>query len=789
MKTKIFTLFFLCGLLNGLSAQRTEILEKPWRAQWITTAEHSATAYGVYLFRKTMELAEVLENYIVHVSADNRYQLFVNGTMVSAGPARGDLEHWNFETVDLKPYLRKGKNVLAARVWNEAEWRPEVQITAMTGFILQGDSPEEEVWNTGATWKCLRDDSYAPLKLNVPFYYVSGPGEIRNFAVHPQGWEQANYNDSAWPAARQLFRGLPKDVLGPYGTTNGWMLRPSTIPQMEYTPERIPRVAESSMAVPADFPAKKQSVVIEANTTVQILLDQTYLTNAYPVLEFSGGKNARIAMGYAEALYSEGYKKGNRNETAGKQFIGRTDSLISAGNPHQVFSPLSYRTYRYLQLRITTADQPLIIEDIYSIFSGYPFHMNARFSSDKPELNQLLDIGWRTARLCAMETYMDCPYYEQLQYIGDARIQALVSLYNSGDDRLVKNALDYMDYSRQPEGVTLSRHPSYTPQYIPTFSLWYIGMLYDYSRYGSDLDFVRAKLEGVYQILNYFEKYQAADGSLRKVPQWRFTDWVSDKDWISGEGPVGADGGSAMLDLQLLWAYQTARQLEADLGQNRYADKYGQYIDKLKTTIRNRYWDAGKGLFADRSERDLFSQHTNALALLTGVAEKEEVNGIVAHLENNTELSQASIYFKYYLHQALIQSGRGDAYLSFLDKWRENIRLGLTTWAEMSDIDGSRSDCHAWGSSPNIELYRTLLGIDSDAPGFAKVKITPHLGELQKAEGQIPHPKGPLSVAYQLENNAWKVEIQLPPGVTGSLVWKGTLHTLQPGNNRFSIKN
>src|SRR5690606_6617779 len=166
------------------------------------------------------------------------------------------------------------------------------------------------------------------------------------------------------------------------------------------------------------FPAKKQQVVIPPKTAVQILLDQSYLTNAYPVLEFSGGNNARIAMGYAEALYSEGYKKGNRNETAGKQFIGRTDSLISAGNPHQVFSPLSYRTYRYLQLRITTADQPLIIEDIYSIFSGYPFRMNAGFSSDKPELNQLLDIGWRTARLCAMETYMDCPYYEQLQYIG-----------------------------------------------------------------------------------------------------------------------------------------------------------------------------------------------------------------------------------------------------------------------------------------------------------------------------------------------------------------------------------
>ena len=76
----------------------------------------------------------------------------------------------------------------------------------------------------------------------------------------------------------------------------------------------------------------------------------------------------------------------------------------------------------------------------------------------------MLEIGWRTARLCAVETYMDCPYYEQLQYIGDTRIQALVSLFNSGDDRLAKNAIDQLDQSRLPDGVTLSRYPSRTPR-------------------------------------------------------------------------------------------------------------------------------------------------------------------------------------------------------------------------------------------------------------------------------------------------------------------------------------
>ncbi|MFM6914795.1 MAG: alpha-L-rhamnosidase C-terminal domain-containing protein, partial [Aquirufa sp.] len=77
------------------------------------------------------------------------------------------------------------------------------------------------------------------------------------------------------------------------------------------------------------------------------------------------------------------------------------------------------------------------------------------------------------------------------------------------------------------------------------------------------------------------------------------------------------------------------------------------------------------------------------------------------------------------------------------------IDMGLTTWAETSDISTSRSDCHAWGASPNIEFFRIVLGVDSDAPAFAKVKIEPHLGELKEVEGVVPHPQGEIQVQYK----------------------------------------
>lgn len=766
-----------------------DILQKRWPAFWVTVPNESPDGYGVYLFRKTVELASKPTTFIIHVSADNRYKLFVNEKLVSLGPARGDLSHWNFETVDLATCLKAGKNILAAQVWNEGEWKPEAQISFRTGFILQGNTSIESPVNTNDTWKCVRDNSYAPLRFNARSYYVAGAGEIRNMAVHPKLWQSENFDDKSWQKARQIFNGLPKTLLGPFGTTNGWMLVPSAIPQMEFKDERLAKLvsADTGLIMPTGFPTQKSDLPIPAKTSVTIILDQTHLTNAYPNLFFSEGKNATITMNYAETMYSKFPVKGNRNETKGMQFFGREDSVVSDGTNNQSFISLTYRTYRYVQLKIVTQNEPLIINDFYGTFTGYPFELKASTSLIDEEINKILSIGWRTARLCAAETYMDCPYYEQLQYIGDGRIQALISLYNSGDDRLVKNAINLIDFSRQAEGVTLSRHPSYTPQYIPTFSLWYIGMLHDYSRYGPDTAFVKSKIGGTRQILDYFKNFQQADGSLRNVPQWMFTDWVDNKEWKAGVGPMSANGTSAMLDLQLLWAYKLAADLETKLGMPFIAAQYQKLIGQLKKTIIKKYWDEEKKLFADREEKDVFSQHTNSLAILAGIVSKQDMQALAQQLLTNSSLAPASIYFKYYLHQALIEAGLGNDYLKWLDKWRENIQMGLTTWAETSDLANTRSDCHAWGASPNIEFYRTVLGIDSDGPGFSKVKIEPHLGEITNVSGVIPHPRGSVLVNYKLQNNKWKIDIQLPKTITGTLSWKGRNIALKEGTNQLIL--
>ena len=792
--------FLLLGVLAFFSArvytQQTsdQLLTKRWDAYWIGVPGAAAQEYGVYYFRKHLLLHDQPAAFVIHVSADNRYKLFVNGQLASLGPARGDVFHWNYESVDIARYLRTGDNVIAAVVWNFGAARPEHQLSFRTGFIVQGHSAAESIVNTNASWKCRQDTSYSPLLPDLTYtYYVAGPGEKIDYRKYPSGWKETLYADSGWVAAATIQNGLPKGV---FQTDLSWMLVPRKIPAVELTPQRLPKVRRvTGIDLAASFPGMATAFTVPANQTVKILMDNEVLTNAYPVLRFSKGKGAKISLGYAEALFIvEGgdknwkaqNKKGNRNEIDGKRFVGVRDELIADGRDDQEFSPLAWRTYRYIQLEITTSGEPLTVNDLYGIFTGYPFQLRAKFAAGNDTLEKIFETGWRTARLDAMETYMDCPYYEQLQYVGDTRIQAMVSLYNAGDDRLMRNAIEQIDYSRMAEGITLSRFPTANAQQIPPFSLWWIGMLDDYYMYRNDPAFVQQFLPGERQVLQFFHRYQLADGSIQRAPYWEFTDWAEGEGWQSGAPPLGSDGCSAALDLQLLWAYEVASRLEDSLGMKVFASEYRQRAAILTATITRKYWDSSRQLFSDTREKTAFSQHTNTLAILTGIVSGQSAKSLALRMISDTTLTQATIYFQYYVNQALRQTGLGNLYLDRLQIWKDNLAMGLSTWAEISDVNAARSDCHAWVASPNIEFLRTVLGIDTDGPGFNKIIIQPNLGSLPEASGTVPHPKGDITVQYHVQaGGKLKAVISLPQRTSGVFVWKGRERPLHEGQQAF----
>jgi len=724
---------------------------------------------------------------VVHVSGDTRYKLFVNGKLVCLGPAIGDIRHWNFETIDLAPFLKEGINILASVVWNFGdEESAAAQMSLRTGFIMQGNSDIEKVVNTDISWKGMRNPAYSPAENIYKTWNIIGSCEKIEGDKYLWGWESENYDDKNWKAVIEISPGLVGGMF--YNWYEGWQLTPRTIPAMDLIPQRIEKVRKvTGFDYSKNFPQESSAFTIPADTHATLLLDQGTETTAYPSLTISGGKDAIIKLQYAESLFEKNensFYKGNRNDIENKYFRGYQDVIISDGGENRVYNTLWWRAYRYINLIIDTRGEPLTINDFYGIYTGYPFKMEASFEAEgHPEMNKILETGWLSARLCAKEIYMDCPYYEQLQYAGDTRIQALVSLYNSGDDRLMRNAITQIRNSHGLDGLTQSSFPRRGSQYIPSFSLWWIGMVSDYLKYRGDDTFIKDQLPVSREILHFFESRQKADGSLGNVPYWNFTDWA--KNWDIGIPPKTENGNSAPIDLQLLLGYQSAQYLEENVGMPDFVKLYQQKADQLKKIIKAIYWDSAREEFADTPEKKNFSQHTNILAILTGVIEGDEARTLMGKVLNDESLTQATIFFKYYLNQALVKSGLGNRYLDLLDEWKNQLSLGLTTWAETPEP--SRSDCHAWGASPNIEFYRIVLGIDSDAPGFSKVKIEPHLGNLKNVKGEIPHPKGKIYTDYHLENGKWNIEIKLPKTISGYLIWNGKHYVLKEGDNDFII--
>jgi alpha-L-rhamnosidase len=783
-------------VIRGVSAALVtdpQLLTQRWSARWIYPAKASPSEFGVYHFRKTLDLATQPNQFVVHVSGDNRYQLFVNGTRMAWGPARGDLFHWRYETLDLAPKLHPGRNVLAAVVWNYGSDAPEAQVTNRTAFLLQGDTPAERVADTGPSWKCAQDRAYQAIPLThseMRGYYVVGPGERLDGSRHPWGWETADFDDSAWSAPETDDRsyGSPRPVRD---AGNRWMLVPRSIPMMEETPQRLARLrAADGVTVPQGFPGTPAPFRVPPRAQIRLLLDQGVLTTGYPELMVSHGRGATISLRYAEALYEKGPGrggKGNRDQVEGKEIVGNRDEFAPDGGNQRLFRPLWWRTWRYMEVTIQTADEELTIEDLRSAYTGYPFERRARFEAGSEFLTRVLDTGWRTARLCAHETYMDCPYYEQLQYAGDTRIQALISLYDSGDDRLMRNAIEQLNDSRTAEGATMSRAPTRQQQYIPGFSLWWIGMVHDYWMYRDDPEFLRRMLPGVRAVLEFYAAQQTDGGLLGSVPWWNYVDWTPE--WPSGVPPSGPDGTSALHNLQLLLALQWATDLEDSLGSKARAAENRQAAASLAKAITRSYWNAKRRIFTDTADGSSASQQTNVLAILAGIVPDQEAPKLIERILTEPGLVKCSLYFRHYLHAALNRAGLGDRLLDMLGDWQAMLDRGLSTWAEVPEIADrvSRSDCHAWSASPNFELFRTVLGVDSAAPGFSRVTIRPFLGKLTKVSGSIPHPKGEISVKLEIRSGRLEAEVELPMGLSGEFRWQGKSQRLSGGLTKLSF--
>lgn len=768
-----------------------------WAATWISHPMAPLREPITLHFRRSFSVSQPLSHFIIRVSADNRFVLYLNGERIGDGPARGDLGHWRYETFDLGPRLHAGENTLSATVWNFGVYAPTAQMSDRTAFLVQGDTAVESAVDTNGQWMVETEPghvAYPREPRGFWAYMATGPGEMLVASQYDWDWQTDSTAGGRWVHAASAMREniYPgAGVAGSRGSTpdNPWQLVADQLPAMSYEPESAGKVVRSDLPNADKFP--QQSVEIPANSHVHLLLDRGELTTAYPRLAFSGGTDAHIVLTYAEALYDDKQLKGDRDEVGTRKAMGAIDLILPDGGQDRVFEPLWWRTWRYLDIEVITQAAAVRLGGLEARFTAYPFARTGSFHSSDSEMDRIWQIGWHTLALDSHETFMDTPYYEQLQYVGDARVEAMIAYAGSPDDRLARGAIQAIYDSRRSDGLTESRYPTSLPQYIPPFSLLWIGMVHDFDRYHSDPGFVRQMLPGTRTVATWFASYQQASGLIAHLPDWSFVDWTKGGVVLPSYDSAGQ---SCLLTLQYAGALEDGIDLEHRLGDERIAQEYERRLALAKDGVMRECWDAKAGMIADSPTREVFSEHAQALAVLYDVVPSERQRELMTRVldarKNTTattsKLIPSSYYFDYYVVRALDHARLGDRYLEILKRWRGLLHEHFTTWPETPG--DTRSDSHAWSAHPTYDLLTLIAGIAPASAEFATVRIEPHLGDLKDLDAAMPSPSGLIHVHYRLDAEKRFAEIDLPSGLAGTFVWNGRCRELHSGTQRFELE-
>lgn len=783
----------------------------------------SPSHYQVRYFRRTFAVADPAKSSLaVHVSADSRYVFHCNGTSIGRGPAKGDINHHFYDTYDLTPHLRRGRNVLAvivldmSRVAHRPAWLgpPCSVMTYAGGFVLEGAVVDRSGavlvdLRTDARWRVAVDRGHRFQNVGTTFEGYHGYFEHRISALVPAGWTTVAFDDRAWPAAQELFKAERRedrrDPTSPYGLVQ------RMIPPLEEGPAETFPDAYVSGGGPVSSAWRRllrdgRSLTLKAGEKINLVLDQGALTTAFPQLTVSGGAGSTVRLTYAEALRlpwnTPGAKLLGRQQSLANlashfadesrgwtfdrrgQVTGWCDIWEPAGRD-EVFEPLHWRAFRYIGLQITVGRQPLKLRAVRQRFTAYPYRVKAQFSSSDAALDRIWRVGLHTMRMCSHETFEDCPHYEQMQYAGDTMITSKLALLTTGDGRLSRQALYHFDWSRLPDGLTQSRYPSRLVQVIPAWSIHWITSIKDYFLCTGDRATVHDLLPGVRAVLDWYRRHADADGLPARLPFWNITDWCPW--WPRGVVPGSDTGPTCIHAAQYINALAETAWLAGHCAGAAEAAALNREAAQLRRKAHARFWSATEGLYLDRPGGPEISQYGNAWAIVAGLAGRREQAIMRRRFPADPKLAPGSFFWWHTGFAALAKCGRSDELPRYLGPWHESVCSGLSTFVEENSY--WRSLCHAWSAHPVLEFQQRILGVTPVAPGFARINLMPHLCGLTRARGSVCTPRGLVEVSWRVAGGRFTLQARVPAGMPGSVrLPDGSSHEFTGGRLRYSVK-
>lgn len=754
---------------------------------WIPAWNEEDTMQArVVLFRKSVELEGRPLSGVVNISADTRYKLYVNGSLVEVGPSRGDHQIWFYDAIDITRYLQEGLNVIGASVLRYPE-DPETGNHGMfrtptPGLYLTGEIHDMagHVYDIAAdaTWKSKLDDKVSFYREEEHF----APLVVHeNTAGNPAtfGWREADFDDSDWPGAMPYKKFMISEAVSPAN------LQPRNIPYMQRKQGKFIGIMDMVQSAHTerewmDLLEWDKPVYIPPRTEETVVLDAGEEMTGYITAAFSGGEGATVRLLYAEAYVQDGFVgpahvpvKANRLDKENGHLQGYQDTYHVAGlgsdEKPETYESYWFRTFRFVQLHVCTGEQGLTIHRLDYEETGYPLVVQTAVHTSDPTLDPIWTMSERTLRRCMHETYEDCPYYEQLQYIMDSRTQALCTYALSADDRLARKCMDDFRRSQRYDGLLNCSYPNCTINVIPGFSIYYILMVHDHMMYFGDGALVEEHMPAIEQILGYFERHLTRDGYVEKIGGvnmearfWSFIDWAEEWNETSGMPTAGLKGPLTMETLLYIYGLQHAAHLADFLGRTHEADAYRERAQAAREAVRDCCMGSN-GMIQDGPGVDEYSQQCQVFGILTDTLDDTIGRENLLKTIEEPGYTQCTVAMRFYLFRALEKTGLYAYTDKYWDTWRKMVEMHCTTCVESEAY--ARSECHGWGAFILYELPSITLGVRPAAPGYKKVRIVPVTGYMTNAAGVVKTPVGDIRVAWRMRDGALKMDYEVPQGL------------------------
>lgn len=752
-------------------------------------------------FRCEMNLPEK-GHLTVDITASSRYRLWVNGRPVLSGPCKGDERRQYYETVELTEQLLPGRNVFCVQVLcndpNTAEIQTEERAAiygvmgvvaghrlAVEGDVINEDGTVAETLTTGkADWRVWLDNSFYLKSSDITCYLGAVTEEI-DFSKTPYYWKEVEYETSEWLKAEAADTVLPTSILFSVGVQSKFRIREREIPLLYEKEDSFARDFSRVDGKTAGL-LEKGSITVEPGQNQELILDAGVLKNGYPRYVFRGGKGGKVTITYFEKFGGQGSDL-RRTDYENGDISGLTDTLLLAGG-EVCYEPFWVRTFRFVRIAIQAGDEAVTLLAPGFRKTGYPLEVRSGIYSSAPWVGKLWDICVRTLENCMLETYMDCPYYEQLQFAMDTRLEALFTYVVSGDFRLPRKALIDFHYGMQPEGLTAGKYPSAYLQVLSTFSLHYIYMLWEYYQQTGDEETVRICRGNIDRILDYYDAKIGEDGLVGRLEFWEFVDWQPDWAELAGIPRALQQGPSSIINLMYAYALGCGSSLFSAMGRKGLAEEYKSRREALLERIQDLCWDAEKGMYREGPECRQFTQHAQSWAVLNGLAQGEAAKEILTHAIEDGDCLKCSFSTAYEWFRALEIAGMQEAMRDSLEDWIALLELDCTTCPETPSQ--ARSECHAWSALPMYEMMRTMAGVVPEGICWERVRIQPHTMDLEDLQGKAATPKGDISFRYERTDGVWHYSVELPEGMEAEFVYPdGRTEYLNKGEAWMSHPN